>query len=100
MAIILRNKICYLKGWFPKQFSRVERHKEVWISLETDHLAIAEKKAPLAWETHLDAWTAKVDGDTSDGEEFFDAAKKLAQEVDLKIRAALLNRHAGILNIF
>lgn len=84
MGIILRNKIYYLKGWVPKRFSRVEHRKEVWISLETDSLAIAEKKAPLVWEQHLDAWAAKLEGDTSDAEQFFDAAKKLARARGIK----------------
>lgn len=79
MSIIKRQSIYYLKKWVPKRFSSVENRREVWISLDTDSLDIATKKSAAVWEQHIDAWEARLAGDTKDAEKSFDSAKRLAK---------------------
>jgi integrase len=50
----------------------------VWISLHTDSESVAKQKAPLAWPHHVEAWEARMAGDTGDAERRFEAARELA----------------------
>ncbi|WP_051294274.1 DUF6538 domain-containing protein [Gemmobacter nectariphilus] len=76
---LLRNRVYWLKRRVPKQFGDVEKRESIWISLHTDSLTLAEKKAAAAWQAQIDAWQARQDGMSDDAERRFTAAKRIAQ---------------------
>jgi site-specific recombinase XerD len=79
MSVIEKNGRFHLKKRVPVRFKSVERRKVVWIALHTDSREIAELKAPAAWEEMVAGWDAQLDGDTSDAEKRFEAARRIAQ---------------------
>lgn len=78
MAIKRRNKRLSLYKRVPKRYESVEPRKFVWLALHTDSMSEAERKAGPAWEQLIEAWEAKLAGDTSDAEQRFAAARDLA----------------------
>lgn len=62
----------------PKRYASVEPRKFVWCSLKTDSQSVAKQKADAVWGQMIDAWEAKLAGDTSDAEQRFAAARDLA----------------------
>ena len=78
MSIIRRGSIFHLRKRVPRHFRRVEPRETVWISLHTDSESIASAKAPLAWQSMVEAWEARLAGDTSDAERRLNAARDLA----------------------
>jgi integrase len=78
MALRKRGKIYQLVRRVPRRFRSVEPRETVWISLHTDSEAVANMKAPMAWSQMVEAWEAKLAGDTTDAEARFEAAKELA----------------------
>lgn len=56
----------------------MEPRKFIWLSLHTDSASVADQKAGAAWGQLVDAWEAKLAGDTSDAEERVAAARDLA----------------------
>lgn len=62
----------------PKRYAAVEPRKFVWLSLKTDSQSVAAQKADAAWGQMIDAWEAKLAGDTTDAEQRFAAARDLA----------------------
>ncbi len=78
MAIKKRNKVLYLYKRVPKRYASVEPRTFVWLSLHTDSQSVAAQKEPAAWSQMIDAWEAKLAGDTSDCEQRFEAARDLA----------------------
>lgn len=79
MNVIRRNKTFHLRRRVPKRYERVEPRKTVWISLHTDSESVARQKAPAAWDNMVEAWEARLAGDTGDAERRFEAARELAQ---------------------
>lgn len=79
MALILRGTTFYLRRWVPARFSRVETRVEILHSLHTDSRLVAEKKAVLVWDELIEAWEARLAGDTDDAEARYEAARNLAK---------------------
>lgn len=79
MALMRRGKTLWLRNRVPARYSRIEKRKEVWLSLHTDSESIATKKAGQVWDAQIEAWEARLAGDTEQASERFDAAQKLAQ---------------------
>jgi len=78
MAIKKRGKTLSLYKRVPKRYESVESRKFIWLALHTDSPTVAERKAGPAWEALVEAWEAKLAGDTSDAEQRFAAARDLA----------------------
>lgn len=78
MAIKKRGKIYQLVQRVPRRYQPVETRETVWISLHTDSETAAKVKAPLAWAQMIEAWEARLAGDSQDAESRFEAAKELA----------------------
>ena len=78
MAIKKRGKIYQLVQRVPRRYQPVEARETVWISLHTDSETAAKVKAPLAWAQMIEAWEARLAGDSQDAESRFEAAKELA----------------------
>ncbi len=78
MAIKKRGKWLSLYKRVPKRYASIEPRKFVWLSLKTDSQSVAMQKADAAWGQMIDAWEAKLAGDTSDAEQRFAAARDLA----------------------
>ncbi len=78
MKPILRAGTFHLRRRVPKRFRKIEDRGEVWISLHTDSASIARDKAPIVWAEHLEAWEAKLRGETDVASERFEAARELA----------------------
>ena len=78
MSITKRGKTFHLVKRVPRRYAPVESRKQVWISLHTDSESVAAQKAPSAWQHLIEAWEAKLAGDTADAERRFEAAKELA----------------------
>lgn len=62
----------------PKRYASVEPRKFVWISLHTDSPSVARTKEAATWDQMIEAWEAKLAGDTSDADQRFAAARDLA----------------------
>ncbi|HEU0223403.1 MAG TPA: integrase, partial [Paracoccaceae bacterium] len=62
-----------------KRYATVERRLEVWISLHTDSESEARGKADRAWGQMIEAWEARLAGDSQDAEARFAAAQNLAR---------------------
>ena len=78
MKLISRNGHFHLRKRVPRRFSSIEDREYVWISLHTDLEDVARRKAGAVWEEMLEAWEAKLHGDTEDYDERLAAAKYLA----------------------
>lgn len=74
-----RGKTYHLRRRVPAQYATVEPRQAIYVSLHTDSETIAVQKAPLVWQSQLEAWEAKLAGDTDDAERRFEAAKALAR---------------------
>ncbi|CAM3199670.1 hypothetical protein SAMN04488021_1242 [Paracoccus aminovorans] len=68
----------YLYRRVPKRYESIEPRRFVWVSLHTDSPSIAKAKEAAAWEQMVEAWEAKLAGDSADAEQRFNAAKELA----------------------
>jgi integrase len=80
MNIVQRGKKWTLRQRVPTRYASIESRAIVWVSLHTDSETIARQKATLAWAQMIEAWEAKLAGDTSDAEKRFAAARELAQK--------------------
>ena len=78
MAIKKRGKIYQLVQRVPRRYQPVEARETVWISLHTDSETVAKVEAPMAWAQMIEAWEARLAGDSQDAESRFEAAKELA----------------------
>ena len=78
MSIVKRASTFHLRKRVPLRYRRVEPRVTVWISLHTDSESVAKSKAPIAWQHLIEAWEAKLAGDTGDAERRFEAARELA----------------------
>ena len=78
MSIQKRNKTFHIRKRVPTRYARIEPRQWVWISLHTDSEAIAQIKAPKVWANMIEAWEARLAGDTTDAEAQYDAARNLA----------------------
>ena len=78
MAIKKRGKGLSLYRRVPNRYAAVEPRKFIWLSLHTDSPSVADQKADVAWAQMVEAWEAKLAGDTNDADERFAAARDLA----------------------
>ncbi|WP_174800968.1 DUF6538 domain-containing protein [Martelella limonii] len=79
MPLMRRGSVFYIRRRVPKRFAPVESRSEIWLSLHTDSETQAKAKAPLIWAEQIEAWEARLAGDTDDAEVRFQAAAELAQ---------------------
>ncbi|MEI9407507.1 DUF6538 domain-containing protein [Mesorhizobium salmacidum] len=79
MNIQRRNKTFHLIKRVPKRYEAIEPRKTVWISLHTDSETVARQKTPTAWAHMVEAWEARLAGDSADAESRFEAARELAR---------------------
>lgn len=78
MTIMKRGNTFHLRKRVPRRYQSVEERKSVWVSLHTDSESIAKTKAPIAWQHIVEAWEARIAGDTADADRRFEAARELA----------------------
>ena len=78
MKFVNRNGHLHFRKRVPRRFADIEPRDYVWISLHTDLEDVAKRKAGAVWEEMLEAWEAKLHGDTEDYDERLAAAKHLA----------------------
>lgn len=75
----LRGDTYYLRKRVPIRYAPVEPKELVHISLATDSLEVARRKATEVWAQMIEAWEAKLDGHDGDGDARMKAARNLAQ---------------------
>lgn len=78
MKPILRGSTYHLRKRVPQRFTSIEPRETIWISLHTDSEIVAKAKAPAAWSELLEAWEARLAGQTAEADKLFEAAKRLA----------------------
>jgi integrase len=78
MTMQKRSNIYQIRKRVPKRYVSVEPRDVVWISLHTDSEVIAKIKAPKVWAGMIEAWEARLAGDTTDAEAQYAAARDLA----------------------
>jgi len=88
MNVKRRNKTFHLIKRVPKRYQPIEPRAVVWISLHTDSETVARQKAPTAWAHMIEAWEARLAGDSEDAERRFEAARELAQVRGFRYLAA------------
>tara|TARA_R110001606_G_scaffold384882_1_gene548015 strand:+ start:4800 stop:6092 length:1293 start_codon:yes stop_codon:yes gene_type:complete len=76
---VLRGDTWYLVRRVPGRYAQIEPRQKVRVSLATDSREVADAKAPMVWQQMIEAWEARLAGDTSDAQGRFDAAKDIAQ---------------------
>ena len=79
MSIMKRGRVYSLRKRVPKRYASVESRGTVWISLHTDSRTVADSKADIAWSQMIEAWEARLAGDTDDAEARFAAAQEVAK---------------------
>ncbi|WP_338390848.1 DUF6538 domain-containing protein [Rhodobacter capsulatus] len=79
MTILRRGKGLVLRKRVPQRYRSVEPRTEIWLSLHTDSETIASQKAPRIWHEQIEAWEAKLAGDTEEAEARHAAARRLAE---------------------
>src|SRR6056297_3768148 len=79
MSIAKRGRLYHLRRRVPRRFRGVEPRETVWISLHTDSETIARSKADQAWSQMIEAWEARLAGNSADAEARYEAARDLAQ---------------------
>ncbi|MFC0192904.1 DUF6538 domain-containing protein [Aureimonas pseudogalii] len=78
VRLVRRGDTFHLRRRVPERFARVEERKVIWISLRTDSESHARQKAEASWSQMVEAWEARLAGDTEDAERRFEAARQLA----------------------
>lgn len=78
MPVHKRNKTFHIRKRVPARYKGIEPRGIICISLHTDSDAIAKLKAPKVWASMIEAWEARLAGDTRDAEAQYDAARNLA----------------------
>ncbi|NNK67336.1 MAG: tyrosine-type recombinase/integrase [Rhodobacteraceae bacterium] len=79
MSIAKRGRLYHLRRRVPRRYQGIERRETVWISLHTDSEMIARSKADRAWSQMVEAWEARLAGNSADAEARCEAARDLAQ---------------------
>jgi len=76
---ILRGETYYIRKRVPTRYVSVEPRTFVQMSLATDSFGLARRKAPEVWAQMIEAWEAKLDGQTEEADARMKAAHNLAQ---------------------
>tara|TARA_R110002096_G_scaffold297874_4_gene492314 strand:- start:5488 stop:5913 length:426 start_codon:yes stop_codon:yes gene_type:complete len=79
MSVVLRSGTYYLRKRIPARFFTIDPRKEIWVSLKTDSKSSAQEKAKLLWVTLLVAWEARLQGNSEDAAERFEAVHDIAR---------------------
>ncbi|ABD56438.1 DUF6538 domain-containing protein [Jannaschia sp. CCS1] len=79
MSIAKRGRTYHLRRRVPRRYRRVEPRGTVWISLHTDSETVARSKADRAWSQMIEAWEARLAGNSADAEARHEAARDLAR---------------------
>jgi hypothetical protein len=78
MSIAKRGRLYHLRRRVPRRYRGIEPRETVWISLHTDSETIARSKADRAWSQMIEAWEARLAGNSADAEARYEAARDLA----------------------
>ena len=62
----------------PKRYASINERTFVWVSLHTDSESVARQKADGVWAQMIEAWEARLAGDTVDADRRLNAARSLA----------------------
>ena len=68
MAIMRRGKGLSLRRRVPNRYASIEPRREIWLSLHTDSETIARQKEGRVWQEQIEAWEARLAGDTAEAE--------------------------------
>ncbi|WP_299498534.1 DUF6538 domain-containing protein [uncultured Roseobacter sp.] len=79
MSIAKRGRFYHLRRRVPRRYRGVEPRETVWISLHTDSEMLARSKADRAWSQMIEAWEARLAGNSEDAEVRYEAARDLAR---------------------
>ncbi len=79
MGIAKRGRHYHLRRRVPRRYRGVEPRETVWISLHTDSETVAHSKADRAWSQMIEAWEARLAGNSADAEGRYEAARDLAR---------------------
>ncbi len=79
MSVIMREGTYHLKRRVPRRYEDVESRSTVWMSLHTDSESIARGKADRAWAHLIEAWEARIAGDSTEARQRYSAAQELAR---------------------
>lgn len=79
MSIAKRGRLYHLRRRVPRRYRGVEPRETVWISLHTDSEMLATNKADRAWSQMIEAWEARLAGNSEDAETRYKAARDLAR---------------------
>ncbi|MFN7055477.1 DUF6538 domain-containing protein, partial [Hyphomonas sp.] len=79
MSIVKRGSTFQLRRRVPQRYRAVEPREVIWISLHTDSETVARSKADRAWGQLVEAWEARLAGDSEDAEARHAAAHELAR---------------------
>lgn len=82
MEVFLRGGKYYVRVYRPRRFAPIEKRARVWVSLQTDSLKEAQRRAIRAADQQLAIWEAAAAGD--DPEQAFKAAKLFTEQVGLR----------------
>ncbi|MEI6798766.1 MAG: DUF6538 domain-containing protein [Pseudomonadota bacterium] len=78
MKLTLREQTYHIRKRVPRRYQRVEEREFIWLSLHTDSESHAKQRAPIIWQEMIEAWEAKLAGQTDDGDKRLAMAKELA----------------------
>lgn len=79
MSIAKRGRLYHHRRRVPRRYQSIELHETFWISLHTDSETIARGKADRAWSQMMEAWEARLDGNSADAEARYEAAREPAR---------------------
>ncbi len=79
MSIAKRGRLYHLRRRVPRRYRGIEPRETVWISLHTDSETVVRSKADRAWRQMIEAWEARLAGNSEDAEARYEAARDLAQ---------------------
>lgn len=79
MSIAKRGRLYHLRRRVPRRYRGIEPRETVWISLHTGTETVAGRKADRAWSQMIEAWEARLAGNSADAEARYEAARDLAQ---------------------
>ena len=79
MSITKRGSTYHLRRRVPTRYAQVETRRVVYISLHTDSPTVAKSKASRAWAQMIEAWEARLAGDTDDAAQRHATAQEIAR---------------------
>lgn len=77
--VVLRGSCYYLRRRVPSRYKSIEPRIDVTLSLNTDSLAEAQRKAIGIWDDLLRSWEARLAGNTTDADRRYAAAIEIAR---------------------